>query len=315
VTDEEAAKNRARLVPRIAQLSASKSPCYEMEGFPNLPRERAQTFRVWLIQMSAMNARISAVQKDPDSVTRADKARALITELTASSELSFVVAYELVKLLRDAVGWQETIAFIDRLPEALQARAIFAEQRALARSKQGDHLEAIGALEQLVALSGESPERRGLLGGRYKKLWRQARETHDAELAGEYLEKAIENYETGRKLDLNEYYAASNLPILLRMRGGPGDSDQAARIGVSVVLACERAIERKTSDEWVYPTLLVAAFNAGDRKKAEGLAPLVRRERTKWKLDTTLADLLDSVELKPAGPERDAFQRLLDSFK
>ena len=213
-------------------------------------------------------------------------------------QLHFVVVYELLKLVRDCVGWRDAVQFVDRLPEKMQSSPLFVEQRALAVSKSGEHLEAIGALQELIKLSGETPEREGLLGGRFKKLWRERRGTSVRE-AARFLDQAIDHYERGRRLDLNEYYAASNLPLLLRSRNAAGDSDRAARIATCVVAACERAIELKTGDEWVYPTLFGAALHAGDLAKARSLVTEVRRQPEVWKLETSLDDFRDAVRLLP----------------
>jgi hypothetical protein len=56
----------------------------------------------------------------------------------------------------------------------------------------------------------------------------------------------------------------------------------------SAVAACERAKKRKEADEWLRPTLLGAAFDAGDADKAEELATEVLAEgAARWKLATT----------------------------
>ena len=63
-----------------------------------------------------------------------------------------------------------------------------------------------------------------------------------------------------------------------------------------VIAACERARKRGVADEWLRPTLLGAAFDAGDADKAEELATEVAAEgAARWKLDSTLGDLERSV--------------------
>jgi hypothetical protein len=298
ITDQEALANLTTLAPRVRALAQSKTPCYEMPGFPNLPKERANTLRAWLTSMNAINAKVTAVRLEGDPKVRAEKAMALVAQIGAPSLLHVSVAYELLKLIRDCAGWNQVVQFVDGLSENLRSTPIFVEQRALAVSYSGDPLEAIGLLEGLIALSGETPERQGLIGGRYKKLWRKYRVSSPGQ-AEKHLNRAIDHYERGRRIDLNEYYAASNLPLLLRSRNGAGDSDRAARIATCVVAACERAIELKTSDEWVYPTLFIAALHAGDVTKARSLAVEVRGEPTVWKLESSLDDIRDAVQLVP----------------
>jgi hypothetical protein len=137
------------------------------------------------------------------------------------------------------------------------------------------------------------------------------RKAGEAAVAAKYLDEAIDQYERGRVRDLNEYFAACNLPMLLRTRGGPGDAERAARVAVGVVAACERGVELKTADEWVNPTLLGAAFDAGDVDKARALIVRVKAHPEDWKLETTLDDLRDRVALHPAGSTKEQLEGLL----
>lgn len=313
VTDEEARSNLERLEPRVRLLAASKTPCYEMEGFPKLRLERAQAFRDWLRGMNAFNAEVTALRLEADAEVRRQKAQGLVTKLTAGgAPLPLTVAYELVKVVRDLVGWKEVLELIDRLPKDMQDLPLFVEQGALARSKSGEHFQAIAALLELIKMSGESAERCGLIGGRYKKLWREQRDKNP-ELAAEYLDSAIEHYERGRLCDLNDYYASSNLPLLLRTRGRPGEAERASRIAIAVVAACERAIDLKIADEWVYPTLLVAAFQAGDIDKSRELSSKVRKNAVQWRLDSAFQDLRDAVGLQKP-PVSDELSKIVDEL-
>jgi hypothetical protein len=111
-----------------------------------------------------------------------------------------------------------------------------------------------------------------------------------------YLSKAIDSYEQGMQLDLNEYYCASNLPRLYRQRGRKGDEGRAQSTLHLVMAACERARYRGSLDEWLRATLLGAAFDGGDADKAEELLPDVIAEGAAlWKLQSTLADLERSI--------------------
>jgi tetratricopeptide (TPR) repeat protein len=315
LTDEEARVNLEKLEPRVRQLATSKTPCYEMEGFPKLPITRAQAFRDWLRHMNAFNADLTAIRLEPDLVKRREKGAALVARyIGQGTPLPLTVAYELVKIVRDTVGWKEVVEFIQRLPQSLRDMPLFIEQQALARSKSGEHHEAIAALLELIKLSGESAERWGLIGGRYKKLFRETRR-QDPALAADYLDRAIEHYERGRLCDLNDYYASSNLPLLLRTRGNAGDAELAARIAVTVVAACERAIALKLADEWVYPTLLVAAFQAADLGKARELLAKVRINAAAWKLATALEDLEDAVALQPNAETKAQLNALLEQLR
>ena len=161
---------------------------------------------------------------------------------------------------------------------------------AYAIAKIGNTTESIAALQTLIDTAGPTPERFGLLGGRYKRLTNSP-----AASAGErlqYLAKAIYSYERGMDLDLNEYYCSSNLPRLYRQRMRSGDEQRAQNVLKLVVAACERAKRRDAADEWLRPTLLGAAFDAGDADKAEELVDYVIAEGpTRWNLETVFMDI------------------------
>lgn len=285
-------------------------------------KEAAATFRAQLAKLGQFQEQARAIRLAGSDADCAKEVEALRDAQGAQALQLPEVSLELLTLIRDHVGWEEALAFIETLPEALQQRGFVREQRALAQSKIGDAAQAIAALERLIKEEGETPERLGLLGGRHKRRWREARDEREASGAARpspaerrALNAAIDAYRTGMELDYNAYYCASNLPNLLRSRGKPGDAEEAHFIDQLVVRTCERAIERGTADEWVRPTLLGAAFRAQDVEKAEELADLVEEEgAARWKLDTTLHDLEEAVKQAPAE-KQPALQGLLDRLR
>ncbi len=172
-------------------------------------------------------------------------------------------------------------------------------------------MSAIAQLEKLIEELGDTPERRGLIGGRYKRLWRDARKTREEK--GEarpsldelrYLEHAIESYSRGMELDYNQYFCSCHLPLLLRARGDEGDLDRAVIVDHFVVAACGRALKRGEDDEWTRPTLLGAAFRTGDARLAAELAKAIKLEGPiRWQLRSTLDDLAESVR-QTVDPEK-----------
>src|SRR5205823_5952893 len=185
------------------------------------------------------------------------------------------VAVELLYLLRDFAGPEATLQFIQSLPVAVQSLPLVLEQKALVQSHAQHDLQAIATLEELIQLDGETAERRGLLGGRYKRLHGSTTDPIDNE---KYLTLAIQNYDRGMHLDLNNYYPASNLARLYQLRNYPGDLDRA-RVAASITLVgCQRSVARNPTDEWIKPTLLAAAFDSGDVDAARALAADVRTD-------------------------------------
>jgi tetratricopeptide (TPR) repeat protein len=302
ISDGTAAAIRESLTTSIPALATSGSPMYEtLEGYPaNVRADRARTIADFLDELAAFQ---EATRRVPflTRLQQADAARAVRDQHGTKRPIVAAVAVELVYLLRDFAGFDEALAFLDSLPVQLQKLPAMREQRCLAQSKSGDHQTAIAALEELIATVGPSAERYGLLGGRYKKL----ADSGTAQERARFLGLAIDAYERGMQTDLNDYYPSSNLPRLYRRRGRTGDDERARRAAAVALAACERAKRLFPNDEWIRPTLLGLAFDAGDAAKAEELADEVAMDgAARWKLDTTLEDLRRSVELTTQADSR-----------
>jgi hypothetical protein len=165
----------------------------------------------------------------------------------------------------------------------------------------------------MIESEGPTAERLGLLGGRYKELLRKAATDGDR---GWYLTLAIESYEQGMLLDLNGYYAASNLPRLYRERNGAGDGERASEAQLVTLRACNRAIQLGIADEWARPTLLGCAFDRGDVAEARRVLAEVEREGADtWKLDTTIADLATDVANQRDDEVRAGLEEVLASLR
>lgn len=290
ITDGTARGIREALKDGIKALKEGRSPVYEhVEGYPDeVDPTKAESFAEYVRDLSAFQSRVTAIRKAPRE-RRPEMANQLLEDHPVGPATSPAVALEVLLLLRDATDWETTLGFIDSLPDSVAALPTVREQRALARSMAGDDLEAIGQLEALISDHGDTPERRGVLGGRYKRLWRSSPDGVDRK---RYLAAAVDNYTKGMYLDLNEYYCSSNLPRLLRDRGRRGDEDRAMLAAEVTLAACTRAREMGTADEWMWPTLLGAAFDAGDTTKAEELRDeIIDQGAARWKLESTLSDL------------------------
>jgi tetratricopeptide (TPR) repeat protein len=165
----------------------------------------------------------------------------------------------------------------------------------------------------LIDLIGPTPERLGLLGGRHKRR-ANAAAASEAERR-QALDKAIACYEQGMELDLNAYYCSSNLPRLYRKRAKQRDEERAQTALRLAIAACERA-RRQVADEWLRPTLLGAAFDLGDPDKAEELADAVITEGPpKWKVNSVLHDLEDSVLQVSDAAKRARLSAVVDRIK
>src|SRR5262249_49122365 len=131
-----------------------------------------------------------------------------------------------------------------------------------------------------------------------------------------YLNKSIESYQQGMDLDLNEYYCSCNLPRLYRERNRKGDEERARAVLNVVMAACDRAKRRGTSDEWLRPTLLVAAFGLGDADKAEELCDDVAEDGpARWKIDSIVRDLEGGAEQVEEADRRKRLNAVITKLK
>ncbi len=262
VTDDSAKEIREKLTEGIGKVKDFVSPVYQtIPQFPapvdinkvELFRDVAQ--KVAKIQGEVTTARSLPSEQAPAAVKK------LVDRYGDDAVAVPSVAVDILSLMRDTLQWEAVLNFIDKLPDHVRSIPVVREQRALALGDGGKPLEAIAELEELIQLEGESSERRGLIGGRYKKLYDAEA---DAPSKSNYLNNAISNYERGMMCDLNEYYPANNLPRLYRQRKRLGDGVKAMSAARLTVLACDRALQRNPNDPWIKPTLLGAAFDAGD---------------------------------------------------
>lgn len=292
VAEAAAATIRAEVAAGIGGLKDGESPVYQaVPGFPGSAQDdvRVTRFQDDMASLNDLLGRVRGIERLVDTAERGSAALELRDELALQDAIGDGVSIEIMHMLRDCVGWEEMLAWIDAMPARLQARHSIQEARLLAISKSGDPQRAIGAIEQLIRTAGDSSERQGLLGGRYKKL---ADNESDPGERATYRDRAIEHYERGMMLDLNDYYPSCNLPRLYRARNGAGDADRARLAGGIALKACERARAINPDDEWVRPTLLGAAFDAQDVLGAASLSREISRDRPGvWKLSTTIADL------------------------
>jgi hypothetical protein len=288
---------RAHLAQELRRLAESVSPVYDsVPGYPGEPdKSRVTAFKEMADELMAFDASVREAYLAPPAERRA-RALDVLEQYGRKPAVRGADALALLSMLRDLAGWDAVLDFIATLPKGFADHAPVMELECLAIAKSdkpGAALRAAARLEALIAAYGETSERLGLLGGRYKQLANEA--TDEAERR-RFLDKAISSYARGMMADLNDYYPASNLPRLYRRRNGEGDAQLAAEAEVITMAACRRALDRHTADEWVRPTLLGMAFDRGDVAEAQRLLPQVAAEgAAAWKIATTLADLERSV--------------------
>ena len=317
VSDAEAKEVRDYLVEQIRPRIDATGPVYEaVPGFPKADVARANAFAALVKKISAFQGKVKAAVVAEKGV-RKTRVLALADEYLASPATAIPsVALELLFLVRDHAGWAEVTGLVDRLPDSVRNLPLVREQRALAIGKKGSDAEAIGALTALIADAGESAERRGLLGGRYKAMYRTAlAEGRDAD-AKQSLNKSIENYTAGMYLDLNDFFCSSNLPRLLHTRGRASDAKLAVTAAEVTRAACKRKEGIDRDDPWLGQTLLGQAADAGDLETATTLVEQIEdRTAPPWQLDTTDKDLQMSIGLIKDEAVKSKFESLVERLR
>ena len=308
---------RAAIKPKIEALAKGGSPIFEsIKGYPSdVDEADASTMKEAMADIAAFQGRIRAVRAEPLS-QRMPAAKALADE-ACQPPTTAPTALAVIRLLKDSADtaddWTWLTNFVARLPADVASLEEVRETNAFALANAGKPIEAIAKLEELMTLSGPTPERLGLLGGRYKRLAAKAATPAERLV---YLNKSIDAYERGMEIDLNQYYCSSNLPRLYLQRNRKGDQERAVAVSQVVVAACERAKKRKEADEWLRPTLLGAAFDAGDADKAEELATEVLAEgAARWKLATMMSDLESTVLLVQDPDTKNRLTTVLETLK
>jgi tetratricopeptide (TPR) repeat protein len=309
---------QAAIKDEITSLCVGISPMHQsIPGYPtNVDPRKATTMRDQLTELAAFQTRVRAVRAAP-AAERMGRAQELIAT-EGRPPATYPTALSLLMLLRDSIvtvaDWNVVLDFVGKLPAHFANESEILEIRAFAAAQAGNNMQAIAELQTLIDLSGPTPERLGLMGGRYKRLTKAATAS-DAEKR-QALAKAIDCYERGMELDLNAYYCSSNLPRLYRTRARAGDEERAQTALRLSIAACERAKRLNVADEWLRPTLLAAAFDLGDPDKAEELADDVIAEgQAAWKVQSVLGDLEASVLQVIDAAKRVRLSAVIDRIK
>lgn len=289
----------------------STSPVYELTDYPNLSSlDRVSSFQNMVTEMSNFQRILRMARLESGDSSKASVVK-LVNDFHKAPKSLDSAAIELLALVRDRLGWSEVINFVEKLPADIERLPYIQEQLLLAKAKSGEVHEAIASLEILIREFGGTPERYGLLGGRYKSLYYD----NNNENKDYNLEQAIKYYQTGMNMDLNKYYCACNLPRLLKSRGQDGDSEQAKFIAKLVVKICNLRIQENRLDGWEHPTLLGAAFDTEDIKNAKSVVLDINKTNyEQWYLETTLKDLKHGTSLFESKEVKLAFESLVNDL-
>jgi tetratricopeptide (TPR) repeat protein len=297
ITDDTAAALQPKIREGIVALRDGLSPMHQsIPGYPeDIDPAKATTTKDQLVELAKFQTKVREVRAVARHM-RMKRAKELVAS-EGAPPATYPIALALLLLLRDSVDnstdWNAVVDFSGSLPKKFADEPDVQEIRAFASAQAGSDFQSIAELDTLIKMLGPTPERLGLMGGRYKRLINAAASSSEKRQA---LAHAIDSYERGMQLDLNRYYCSSNLPRLYRTRARAGDEERAQTALRLTIAACERAKQLNLADDWLRPTLLAAAFDLGDPDKAEKLAEEVMDEGpAAWKIDSVLHDLKTSV--------------------
>jgi hypothetical protein len=316
VTDASADALTAKIEGEIDKMKLGISPMYQaIGGYPDKVNEAAaSTMKDVMTAFADFQGELSAVRALPGA-SRMERAKELVDKYwkpPVTPPTALALLRSLKNCADDPNDWNWITDFINKLPADVRGQEEVRELDAFAVANAGKPIDAIAKLEALIVQSGPTPERLGLLGGRYKRLFTTAATRDDGLVC---LNKAIDSYERGMEIDLNQYYCSCNLPRLYKARKRKGDDERALSVSKIVIAACVRAKKLGLADEWLPATLLSTAFDSGDADKAEELAPeIVAEGAARWKVDTLLRDLETSVQQAENADLRDRLAAILKSF-
>ena len=302
-------KIASMLVKGIPPLVQSTGPVFELTKAKSASSIGSRQLKeistaVFNFQTDLKTAKLEAKSQNKDRL------RSFLDEDYLNQLPTYAIT-ELVEAVRDNLNWDELLGLLNRLPDKLLGEPFFLEQKAIGSGRKGKLNDAIALLEQIRDKYGETPERLGMIGSRYREL---ARTEKQKGRKSQLLAKAIRNFKRGKALDLNDYYCSYKLLVTLLERNRPGDREEALECANHVFAACNRIRELDLVDEWVEPSLLVHAFATGDVSSARELGnTLLETEWANWRLGSIVKDLKWAMNANDEDA-REPFKAILDEL-
>lgn len=291
-TQEQYQEVQSILVETIPVYAESVGPVYELvrgvdspDSYDNQLRER--TVVLYEFDTELTSARISAAKGEKEPLRQMLSPERL-------QQLPKFALKEVVDAVRDNLNWSRLVEVIDSLPATISNEAYMQEQKALALSLGGELPDAIAIFDELIKREGKTCLRLGNLGGMYRRLASSSM----ARQKTQYLQAAIAAFRDGMSLDLNDYYCSHKLLVTLVERDRKGDQEEAKTVSSLLDAACQRAVNVRSDDEWLAPTLLIHAFYRKDVEEIREYADLVSGQSwSNWQLIGLLADLFTILKL------------------
>jgi tetratricopeptide (TPR) repeat protein len=317
LSDSAGAKLREELSHRLHQAIAGDlppdNPILQVTAFEPSSRVEHEKTDVFLRRMryaSEMGERVHAALNRPSPADAVAALQAIEQEVLAGPQVVAQLHTALIALYlgyREKKAYPQMVALFDKLPRELQRTPVAIEQLALAlnrlaeaKADTGDlagasqlRREALGRLGRLAAQEWSS-ETYGIAGRIYKGQAEAELKAGHRSAAEGALQRAIETYEQGFRLDPRDYYPGVNAATLRLRRGFAEDLEALAVLVPAVRFSVDRAPAPKDDMEryWQEATKLELACAAQDWRNAHTRLPgMLALDVPDWARETTIKNL------------------------
>lgn len=313
IKNEDYEKQRIQIYKAIANFDNTRNPLREL--LDDHVIEAGESKRLTEVRDAVVQFQIDLKACRLKAFSTPESAKIAVTELLDKSDISKLPSYslrELFDLVRDVLGWKSLVDFYNRLGDTDRKPVYFKEQTALAKSRLGQFIEATAEIEKLVEEYGRTIERCQLLGQFYRQQY-YAEENNARKKRN--LNTAINHYETGLYLDLNDYVCAQNLLLLYSLRNNDGDAEKARETAAHILRACDHKEAIQSSDKLIDAARLSVAFFRCDENAARELADKAsQHDLSNWETSLFI-ELWESFVKTISDEQKETFNSIIDEFK
>jgi tetratricopeptide (TPR) repeat protein len=288
---------KARLEEAIIGQAQADSPVFELiTHYPgiHLPADVKVELGIRIKDDDQFKEKLEGARAEK---TNEERTRALLKIQNDLGDLKTVQSNILIRLLltfRSVEAWDEIVRLCESLSEPLKMTLIVNHEWAYAlncRNNVGDRNKALSLLEKILKDHGPDAETLGLIGSVYKHLYDETREQGMPE-APAFLDKAIDVYRDGFKLDPRDYYPGVNAINLLIEKGCDASLAESKELNPLVRFAIERRGGISSSNYWDLAAVLeFACINEEWDKAKDVLSKVLVAATESWKPTATINNL------------------------
>ena len=204
-----------------------------------------------------------------------------ITDADSEIVLDLLVSYRAVN------AWTEMIDLVGGMSPGLASTVVVREQRAFAQIRKGLIDDAEKTLALLLREKGKNSAAFNMLGHIYRDRWETAQNRDEKDLAMKWLNRAIEAYCEGFRIDSRDPRPGMNAVILLEVYGDSRKRD----LVLPVVRFSLDHLKGPAPNSWV-PTMLELAVVQSDQANAHRLlSDFIAMRFEPWESESTARNL------------------------